>query len=310
MRDTVVRARSEPVLSILIFHRVLAAPDPMASGAVTEDEFARIAGIVRRNFSCFALSEAVARLDSGTPGHMLAITFDDGYSDNLDVALPVLRRYELPATIFVATSYLDGGIMWNDVVSESIARTGRSSLSHKLLDTATISLDGVEARQRARKKMIGALKYLPQSKRERLAGELSRQLEVTPRTDLMLSSTQLQTLAGDELIEIGGHTCSHPILACTDDATAAKEIGDGKKSLEKIIGQPVRGFAYPNGQPGKDYRPEHPRMAREAGYSYAVSTAWGAARPATDRFQLPRFTPWHRDTLKFGASLIRVARNG
>lgn len=310
LRDTLVRARTEPVLSILIFHRVLAVPDPMAAGAVTEDEFASIAAIVRRHFACFPLSEAVDRLDAGVQGHMLAITFDDGYCDNLDVALPILRRYELPATVFVATNYLDGGVMWNDVVGESIARTSHSKLSHELLDTPALPLDGIEGRQLARKRMIRALKYLSQDERERLAVELARQLEVRPRTDLMLSTAQLRTLAADPLIEIGGHTCSHPILACTDYATAANEMADCKEKLEEIIGKPLRGFAYPNGQPGKDYLPEHARMARDAGFSFAVSTAWGASRPMTDRFQMPRFTPWHRDVLKFCASLVRVARNG
>ena len=200
--------------------------------------------------------------------------------------------------------------MWNDVVGESSARTSHSTLRHELLDTAAVPLDGVAARQRARKKMIGALKYLAQDERERLAGELARKLEVRPRTDLMLSTAQLQTLAADPLIEIGGHTRSHPILACTDDAAAANEMAEGKKQLEEIIGKPVYGFAYPNGQPGKDYVPEHAGMAREAGFSFAVSTAWGASRPTTDRFQMPRFTPWHRDVLKFCASLVRVARNG
>jgi peptidoglycan/xylan/chitin deacetylase (PgdA/CDA1 family) len=307
LRNLMVGARREPVLSILIFHRVLEMADPMAAGAVTQREFDRIAGTLRRFFNCYSLSEAVARLDAGMPGHMVSITFDDGYADNLEVAMPVLRRHQLPATIFVAARYLDGGIMWNDVVCEAISRTRKSSLDFDLIDQNSVLLSDIDKRQRARKKVINALKYLPQPEREQLASDIARQLDVTPRSDLMLSSQQLIELSEDPLIEIGGHTYSHPILTATDETTAAKEITEGKSVLEDIIGQPVLGFAYPNGQPGKDYGPEHAHIARESGFAYAVSTAWGAARSDADRFQLPRFTPWHRNATAFAASLLRMA---
>jgi peptidoglycan/xylan/chitin deacetylase (PgdA/CDA1 family) len=307
-RDFVARARREPVLSILIFHRVLPESDPMVAGAVTQREFAQIAGNLRRAFSCYPLGEAVARLVSGTPGHMVAITFDDGYADNYKVALPVLRRYELPATVFVAARYLDGGIMWNDVVGEAISRTSKISLAHESLGPQAIPLHDIGARQQARKKVVSALKYLRQSERERLALEIARQLDVAPRSDLMLTSGQLKSLSAESLIEIGGHTYSHPILACTDETTAAEEMVRGKEVLEELTGRPVTGFAYPNGEPGRDYRPEHVRLAQTSGFSYAVSTKWGAARASADRFQLPRFTPWRRSALAFGAGLLKVAR--
>ena len=309
LRDFSARAGQEPVLSILIFHRVLDLKDPLLAGAITKEEFSRISGVLRKNFRCYPLREAVARLDARTPGHMVSITFDDGYADNLELALPVLRQFELPATIFVAARYLDGGIMWNDVVGEAISKTSKRSLEHDILGGSILPLADVEQRQRARKAAISALKYLPQGEREQLALDIARSLEVPPRSDLMLTSSQLRTLAADPLIEIGGHTFSHPILSCVDDATAAEEMGEGKRILEGIIGRPVVGFAYPNGQPGRDYLPDHASLARKSGFSYAVSTAPGAARSDTDRFQLPRFTPWRRNPLQFAASLLNMARN-
>ena len=308
LRDFFARAAREPVLSIMIFHRVLAKSDPMVAGAVTHREFSDIARLVRQNFACYPLSEAVARLDAGTPGHMVSMTFDDGYADNFEIALPVLRRYGLPATVFVAARYLDGGIMWNDVVGEAIAKTRRPKLDCEYLDGDKLHLDSILERQHARKRVIGTLKYLPQGERERRAWDLARRLDVVPRSDLMLTRGQLKRLADDPLIEIGGHTYSHPILARTDEAAAVYEMSEGKKILEAITQQPVAGFAYPNGQPGRDYRPEHARMARDTGFAYAVSTEWGAARTSADRFQLPRFTPWHRKRLRFMMSLLKMAR--
>jgi peptidoglycan/xylan/chitin deacetylase (PgdA/CDA1 family) len=239
---------------------------------------------------------------------MVSITFDDGYADNLEIALPVLRRYELPATVFVAARYLDGGIMWNDVVGEAIAKTCSPSLDCEYLDGDKLHLDSILERQNVRKRVIGALKYLPQGERDERAWDLARRLDVVPRSDLMLTHEQLKELANDPLIEIGGHTYSHPILARTDESTAAYEMSEGKRVLEAITEKPVSGFAYPNGQPGRDYRPEHARLARETGFAYAVSTEWGAARTSADRFQLPRFTPWHRKRLRFMISLLGMAR--
>jgi hypothetical protein len=80
----------------------------------------------------------------------------------------------------------------------------------------------------------------------------------------------------------------------------------GRVALEKITGAPVRLFAYPNGRPLRDYRPEHAAMAREVGFDAAVSAAWGAARAGDDLFQLPRFTPWDRPNWRFG---LRLAAN-
>ena len=89
---------------------------------------------------------------------------------------------------------------------------------------------------------------------------------------------------------------------------AAAEIEEGKARLEAILGEPVRLFAYPNGVPQQDYAAEHARMARDCGFTAAVSTAWGAAGAQSDRFQLPRFTPWDRQRLRFGVRLMANLR--
>jgi len=88
-------------------------------------------------------------------------------------------------------------------------------------------------------------------------------------------------------------------------AKARYEIVESGRRLAEIVRAPVRLFAYPNGKPGKDYAVEHVRMVREAGYSAAVSTAWGAATTRTDPLQLPRFTPWDRSPDRFALRLIQ-----
>ena len=124
----------------------------------------------------------------------------------------------------------------------------------------------------------------------------------------MMTSEQVRGLhrAG---MQIGGHTVSHPILARLDRRAARDEIEVGKKTLEALIAEPVRLFAYPNGKPVEDYTGEAVSLAKELGFDAAVSTAWGAAGATADPFQLPRFTPWDRTKLRFGARLAANLRN-
>lgn len=308
IRDALAAARNVPVLSILIFHRVLSRTDRPVLGNVTARDFSKIMQWAARGFDSWPLDKAIARLDAGIPGHMLSVTFDDGYADNFEIALPILRQFGIPATIFIATRYLDGGIMWNDRIGEAIANTRKNRIDLEFLDSDLLPLENDVDRDNARKAMIGALKYRPHEERESLAACLQEQLDVVPRRDLMLTREQVAALGRDPLIDIGGHTHSHPILMCTDRAVAAEEIMRGKRELEAIADKEVKGFAYPNGKCGQDYGTEHVNLVRRSGFRFAVATDWGAARAESDRFQLPRFTPWQRRIIGFNASLLSVAR--
>src|SRR6185312_1183545 len=116
--------------------------------------------------------------------------------------------------------------------------------------------------------------------------------------NLMMTSEQVRVMHNSGM-EIGGHTASHPILAQMENSAACADIATGKEMLEDITRAPVRFFAYPNGKPGRDYLPDHVRMVRKLGFDAAVSTAPGAARKGSDVYQLPRFTPWDRGTVRF-----------
>jgi peptidoglycan/xylan/chitin deacetylase (PgdA/CDA1 family) len=153
--------------------------------------------------------------------------------------------------------------------------------------------------------LIGMAKYMPVSERVRWTADVARAARADVPDDLMMRTDQVQALhrAG---MTVGGHTVNHPILARLDLETARREITEGRQALQAMIQAPVTLFAYPNGKPGQDYLPEHPAMVREAGFEAAVTTGWGAARGQTDRFQLPRFTPWDRTRWRFG---LRMARN-
>jgi len=297
-------------LSVVLFHRVLAAPDPLFPDDIDRRRFEAICDWLASWFNVLPLDEALQRaLDGRLPERALAITFDDGYADNHDLALPILRARGLTATFFIATGFLDGGRMWNDTIIEAIRRCTQTVLDLESLGLpgiGPIDLQTTEQRRGAAHRLLGAAKYLPVAQREQVANRLAALVGAPLPGDLMMSSAQLRAMASAGM-QIGAHTVNHPILARLDDQEAGTEITNGKRALEALLQQPMTLFAYPNGKPGQDYAARDVELARQAGFTAAVSTAYGAWRPGRgDRFQIPRFTPWDTERRRFG---LRMARN-
>jgi peptidoglycan/xylan/chitin deacetylase (PgdA/CDA1 family) len=291
-------------LSILIFHRVLARADPIFPDEPDAQRFDALLSWIGAAFNVMPLELAVVALEEGRlPARAAVITFDDGYADNYTVALPILQKHRMNATFFVATDFLDGGRMWNDTVIEAVRGYAGHRLDLSDLGLGHFELQTPADRRNAIQALLPAIKYLPAVERSAQVAAIGEIARCSLPDDLMMRSDQLRALRSAGM-GIGGHTCSHPILARVDDDAAYREIADGKQTLEHILSEPVSLFAFPNGKPGKDYEAKHVRMVRDAGYRAAVSTSAGAARRDADVFQLPRFTPWDSTRLRFGLRLV------
>jgi peptidoglycan/xylan/chitin deacetylase (PgdA/CDA1 family) len=293
-------------LSILIYHRVIREPDPLLPDIVCAADFESQMSLLDRWFRVLPLREAVERLRSGSlPARAACVTFDDGYADNAEIALPILKKRGVPATFFVAADFIDGGRMWNDTVIETIRRAPGPSLDAGALGLGALDLSTLDARREAIAALISALKYLQGQERQERVADISSAVAGELPAALMMTRAQVRALQANGM-EIGAHTLSHPILAKLDAERAEFEIAESKRRLESMTGAPVRVFAYPNGKPGKDYLPEHVAMVKRSGFDAAVSTAWGVARLGSDVFQLPRFTPWDQAPGRF---LLRLFAN-
>ncbi len=289
-------------LLILIYHRVLAAPDPLLPGEPDAAEFLAQMSLISSTFNVMPLSEAVGRLRSGTlPRRAISVTFDDGYANNCEIGLPILLAQSIPATIFVAAGFLNGGIMFNDIVIETI-RQADGELDLRALGLPVFDLSDAQSKLRAIETIIGQLKYLEPAERQTRAHDLAHIADVALPNNLMMVDAQVQQLASAG-IEIGAHTTTHPILTRVDEHRAREEMESCKRSLERLTGTAVRSFAYPNGKPGTDYHRTHVAMARQTGFDFALSTAWGAATIGTDRYQLPRIAPWDSDPRRYALRL-------
>jgi peptidoglycan/xylan/chitin deacetylase (PgdA/CDA1 family) len=281
---------------------VLANPDPLLPDDVDAATFRTQMEVLARGWRVLPLHEAVRALREGTlPRRALAITFDDGYADNHDVAMPILRGLGLHGTFFIATGFLDGGRMWNDTIIESVRRASdRSVLGESGGGSGGLS---VSERREWIGRLISSSKHLAPGERAARAAQLAERVGKPLPDDLMMTSAQVRSMAAAGM-EIGAHTVSHPVLSTVDAPTAVEEIRGSAATLTALTGIQPRGFAYPNGQPQRDYRTEHVRMVRDLGFDFAVSTSWGRAERDSDPHQLPRVAPWERTLAGFERRLL------
>jgi len=302
---TVTASLGASSLLVLIYHRVLPARDPLLPDEPDAAGFAAQLDVIGSLFNVLPLAEAVRKLRAGQlPARAVCITFDDGYANNCEVALPILKSRGMPATVFVAPGFLSGGRMFNDTVIEALRRAP-AELDLTRDGFGRYELPDAAARVHAITAILPVLKYLPQAERIRRATMIAERVGADLPDDLMMTEEQVRRLHRGG-ITIGAHTVNHPILANVDDATARREIVESKARLEQMIGAPVTSFAYPNGGPARDYTGRDVVLAREAGFEVAVSTAWGAATAAADPLQLPRIAPWDRTALRFGVRMVRT----
>lgn len=296
-------------LLVLIYHRVLPAPDPMYPYDPDAAVFAAQMTALARDFRVLPLGAAVRQLRAGTlPPGAVSVSFDDGFADNATCALPVLRRLGLSATFFIATGYLDGGCMFNDLVIEACRRAPEGRWRTGTAELGDVEVGAAASRCALAYRLIAQLKYLEPAVRSACAAQLLESLRVPPPAAIMMTRQQVRSL-GEAGMEVGGHTRNHPILARLDERSAEREIADGKAELEAIMGHGVNLFAYPNGRPDQDYTARDVELVRRAGFTAAVSTEPGYADARSDLLQLPRVGSWGDRLWRYSGRLA-LARRG
>jgi len=292
-------------LTTLTYHRVLPVPDRMYPDSPDAAAFEATMRMVRDLFEVVPLERGVFDLQRGCLSPRSAvITFDDGYQDNVTVALPILRRLGLTATFFISTGFLNGGRMWNDTIREALRCVEGVKLDLRTDGLDEYDVSSLDTRVRSAEMIIVRLKYLEPKRRWAMTQALAERAGLAPVSDLMMNDEQVRQLRSAGM-SVGAHTVNHPILTSVSEETAKHEIFGAKYVLESVLDEPVSVFAYPNGTPGQDYARVHVDLVQKAGYVAACSTALGTASRKTDPLQLPRLTPWRCDGFGFRAQLIR-----
>lgn len=273
-------------LTVLTYHRVL--PDaearacPFPALAMPETWFRGQMAWLSEKARVLPLDRALVDLEAEPdrdPRPRIAVTFDDGYADNFDVAAPILKRCGLRATFFICTAPVrSASHLWYDSIAEGTLRWGSQGIKGRL---ASIPLGGASDAHA----IVAVLKDAPDAVRRAAVNEVERGLgrdERKYRSDVM-TAEQIRGLAAAGH-EIGSHTETHPIVPRLGATEAADELRRSKAWLEETIGKPVAGFCYPNG----DHTPETRDWVAQAGYSYACLTEEGSHPPGADRFRIRR----------------------
>lgn len=289
-------------LSILIYHQVFTERDPMRPSEPDAATFEWHMRLLARYHSPLSLTAALEHLAAGTlPANAVCVTFDDGYLNNLTVAQPILAKYGIPATVYVATAFSHGCNMWNDRIQDLCADLSRTSL---LTAEGVIALTDWPSRIVAARKLIHQWKYLPLQQRTEAVDTLYQLNKANEYPCRMMDIAQLQQLVASG-VTIGAHTKHHPILKSLSSAEQQFEISESKAELEQWLQQPVEHFAYPNGAQDRDFDEVAIGHVAAAGFRSATVTDWGTSNRSTSPFLLKRFTPWDVKPLLFHARLVK-----
>lgn len=300
LRDASWTKRREPAGRILYYHRIDNHNDPFFP-STSIDVFEHQMRFMSRHYKVVSLDRMIEHLESGAPGTVLTITFDDGYKDNYENAFPILKQYGVPATVFLATGSLDSGDpLWFERLAHALKTTALESLDLELDIPRRFLFRTPAERLQANADLFQALRLLTNDERHVRLNAILAQLRApdpVERRNGMLSWDQVREMKRSG-IDFGGHTVTHPFLSKLTREQMGWEVAECKRRIEEELQQPVPHFAYPNGR-GEDFSPFNKDALREAGYQAAVSTIWGLNYRSTDRLELRRGGAWEEDAAMF-----------
>jgi len=259
------------------------------------------------NYSVIPLSEYVQRLKDTTGLHKtVVLTVDDGYQDFYYYAYPVLRKYNMPAAVFIVSDFIDGDTeLWWDQIESAI----NSSVDNEI----EINMDGERLlfplrdkreREYAIKQIVEYCKTILQDHRCQLIEQIKRILNVNSistmqkKTPQALSWDQIREMQ-DNSVEFFPHTKTHPILTRCAEEIIIREVSESKRKLESKIGRPADIFCYPNGR-HSDLDDRVIALLKRSGYTaaFTAESGYDYARGKIDFFRLRRY-PFPEDFISF-----------
>lgn len=283
---------------VLMYHRF--GPD-QAKGRLGVVELEEHVRYLRRYFYIVPLRQIVERIRAGSSmdPHAVAVTVDDAYSDFGEYAYPIFRKYGVPITLYVVSEFATGKFwLWWDAIRYLIdhAGVGRYRWCGGV-NLADISLTDAMSRQRAWCTLAGIGVMMGPRERDRYLEELQQSfgmsLPASPPADFAALNWSDLRAMDPEIVEIGAHSCSHPILSRCTPERIVEEVAGSKKTIEAAIGRPVTAFCYPNGEPA-DVDERCVRAVRDAGFESAVMACGGMVSLRSNPYTLERMPASHK----------------
>jgi len=291
---------------VLMYHRVVPSKekykDLLQPGMfVTEETLEKHFAFLKKKFSIVTLEEMVCRLARGQAlCRCCAITFDDGWKDTYDVAFPILKKYQVPASIFLATGYI-GTDKWfwpeelNRCLWMLFDMKSSQSETGNILKQLNIDLHETNGKNRSDliDDVIEQFKSYHTDNREDIMKTLRSAFLDSKKERLLMSWDEAAEMQKSGLVSFGAHTVNHIYLDQVEQDTARLEISSSKKVIEDHLGVPVTLFAYPNG----NYTPRTIGMLEHSGFLGAITTKRGYVDKNTSLMEMPRIA-MHDDVSK------------
>ena len=300
---------------ILMYHRITCAElDPWGM-CVSPENFSEHLAAIKAIATPMSLVDYARSLVAGTlPARAVVVTFDDGYADNFEQALPLLRRHQVPATLFVTTCHIDSDreFWWDRLETVLLAEGTLPALLHLQLPggessdwlpgaAATYTLEDMKADKdlRAWSARPGTrLRFfydiwkmlwpMPDAVREKVLDQVERWAGVGKfqgEARRSMTAEEIRIMGREGVMEIGSHTVDHPPLPAHESSVQVAQIRQSRDRLQEITGLPVTTFAYPHGE----YSDETVGILRELGFECAVTVERKLAGEGCNVMKLPRF---------------------
>lgn len=249
-----------PTLTVLAYHRIMPTDslesypfDPQLISA-TPEQFDWQMRYIRESLNPVSLRDIIAHLDGKAPlpAAAVAVTFDDGFSDTYRYAFPILKRYSIPATVFVSTGYVDSGEpFWFELAAYLAFNVEPGSLEIEGCGTAFPSGNSAEERTRSLRRLHEILKSLPNGRRNEIISGWAQRFSSQIAHDALghgrpISWDQVGEMARAG-IDFGSHTVTHPNLTQLTDQELEWELAESKRVLEARLQNAVDTLAYPIG---------------------------------------------------------------
>ncbi len=288
---------------ILLYHKIHYQAKPLFGHAVRPDVFERQIIFLKKHYDIVDLKYLNKReYKENSKKDIAVITFDDGYRNNYSEAFPVLKKHNVPATIFLATDYIDTGrLLWPDMLAwimykakafPKIENFGGNKLLHEAgKEICLFFASDPSARICILRSLADRFKaYTPDERNDSLK-YLSQICKVRAWPNdgerVMLTWEEVKEMSCGG-ISFGSHTRSHPVLSSLPVSEAREEIVESKKMIEEQIQQSVKVFAYPYGK-DDDYSEDVMKILREEGFELVCSTTAGTEQyPLSNIMKLRR----------------------
>jgi peptidoglycan/xylan/chitin deacetylase (PgdA/CDA1 family) len=311
-----VRRPHEPHGLVLLYHRVASAAADPWNLCVAPARFESQIRALREYCDIVPLVELRDRLRPGRRSRpVVAITFDDGYLDNLVVARPILERHAAPATVFVITGFVGRRekFWWDRLTDATLAADAlptklglQSETGHFDCDDTGLALAGARGRRSRRRLHDQLWEWLcdqaapARSSALETLQQWSGQVATPDPTGRPMTADELRELAGGGLVDLGAHTATHPRLSRLTSAEKRTQIEGSRSDCRSVLGRDPMCFSYPNG----DCDAESVEIVRKAGFSVACDSRQDLAWSTDDQYRVPRISV--RD--ESGEALLRRLR--